>query len=862
MIGTALGAQTPVARIQSEVSSSYMSTLKGSQHPLAQPQFDVGRMPSDTRLSGMTIVFNRSAAQEADLQALLAAQQDPASPLFHQWITPDEYATRFGMSQADIDSVSLWLQQQGFSIDSVARSKNMIHFSGSVSQVEMAFQTQMHYYNVEGAKHFAPSTALSVPTAIAPVILGVRNLSDFRLKPMHITAKSGSLRPSYTSGVSGGVFYAPGDIKVAYDMNPLLQSSINGTGQVIAIMGQSAIQNSDIENFQKAANLTVKDPTMVLVPNTGTSVTSPGDEAESDIDLEWSGAIATGANIDFVYTGSNTSYGVFDSLTYAVDQKIGNIISLSYGGCEPLEGGAAGVAPLESTLQQAEAQGQTVIASSGDTGSTACFVENPPQGNDPPLTTQEELAVNYPASSQYVTGTGGTEITAANSVDTNSTYWDAETPGSDILTSLKIYIPEIAWNDDSSTCGSTDCLSASGGGKSALFTKPSWQTTLTPADGQRDVPDIALYSSPAYPGYLYCTSDQTSWVSGQAASCNSGFRDSSTQDLTVAGGTSFAAPIFAGMLATINQKAGYTTGQGLINPTLYGLATSGGAYTAAAGFHDVTSGNNNCTAGPTYCSSTAGYSAGPGYDQVTGLGSIDLNMLASAWTASTTTLIGTTTTISASSTTPALNASDTFTVTVTPVSGTTAPTSTITVIVDGGTPVTGIALVASGASAVATYPTSFTTAGPHTVVAQYLGDSTHAPSTGVITVTVPGSTTPGTFKLAATNVSVSQGSSGTSTITVTPAGGYTGTVLLNFDTSNDNALANLCYSFTNTLSNGDGSVAVTSATTAVTTQLTLDTNASDCVSAAVVLGKKSGLHRFTALGKTAKNSPPSKPDPA
>ena len=160
MTATAFGAQAPTPRIQSEISSSAMTTLKGSLRPFAQARFDAGRMPSDARLNGMSIFFNRSAAQQADLEALLAAQQDPASPLFHQWLTPDQYAARFGMSQADIDKVEAWLQQQGFSIDSVARSRNMIRFSGTAGQAEQAFQTQMHYYSVAGEKHFAPSTEL------------------------------------------------------------------------------------------------------------------------------------------------------------------------------------------------------------------------------------------------------------------------------------------------------------------------------------------------------------------------------------------------------------------------------------------------------------------------------------------------------------------------------------------------------------------------------------------------------------------------------------------------------------------------------------------------------------------------------
>ena len=293
MATTALGAQTPTPRIRSEVNNSEVSMLKDSLHPLAQAQVDAGRMPADFRLHGIGIVFNRSAAQQADLEALIAAQQDPKSPLYHQWLNPDQFAARFGMAQADIETVQAWLQQRGFSVDSVARSKNIIRFSGSVSQVEQAFQTEMHYYGANGSQHFAPSTALSVPTAIAPTVESVRNLSDFRPRPMHISANNTRARTAFTSSISGSVFFAPGDIATVYDINPLYSGGINGAGQSIAVVGQSGITVSDIEHFQSAAGLPIKDPTLVLVPGTGSStVVSGGDEGESDLDLEWSSAIA------------------------------------------------------------------------------------------------------------------------------------------------------------------------------------------------------------------------------------------------------------------------------------------------------------------------------------------------------------------------------------------------------------------------------------------------------------------------------------------------------------------------------------------------------------------------------------------
>jgi hypothetical protein len=287
--------------------------------------------------------------------------------------------------------------------------------------------------------------------------------------------------------------------------------------------------------------------------------------------------------------------------------------------------------------------------------------------------------------------------------------------------------------------------------------------------------------------------------------------------------------------------------------------------TYASAFHDVTSGNNYCTAGTTYgyCSSsgaTEGFAAGTGYDEVTGLGSVDLNKLATAWTASTSpVLIDTATAVTASSMAPAANANDNFTITVTSDTGTTIPGGTIQITVDGGTAINEN-LESNGTYL---YTTSFATAGSHIVFVAYSGDTTHAASTGSITVNVPTTSSGGgtfSFTPVPTNVTVARGNSAPSTITVTPASGYTGTVDLSFDTSNDTALQNLCYEFTNQLSNGDGSVTVSSATTAVTTQLLFDTNAADCVSAAAV--EKSGkrplhiLHPVNSARNNGSNSAP------
>ena len=878
MTAGVLGAQAPAPRITAEVTNSEQSTLKGSLHPFAQAQNDAGRMPADTRLNGISIYFNRSAAQQADLEALLAAQQNPSSPQYHQWLTPDQFATRFGMAQSDLDKVQTWLQQQGFSIDSIARSRNMIRFSGTVNQVEQAFSTQMHFYNVAGVKHFAPSTELSLPAAITPAVSGIRNLNDFRPRPQVVKT-----RAAFTSSQTGSVFLSPGDIATAYDVKSLYSASNTGTGQSIAVVGQSFVQVSDIENFESAAGLNKKDPTLVVVPGTGdASTAATGDEGESDLDLEWSSAMAPGADVFFVYTGSSTNFGVFDSVSYAVDEKIAPIISMSYDSCET-ELASTDFTTLEAVFSQAATQGQSVFVASGDQGSTACY-------GDTHLTTaqQQALAVNYPASSAYVTGVGGTEISTSDGIDPTtgnkganySTYWQSAS-GSDNVDSLIQYIPEVTWNDDPYSVGVSASngggLSATGGGASgenasSSIPRPSWQTSFPgiPSGSTRLVPDVALYSSPSLPGYLMCTSDTSFWGSSQQASCNSGFRDSATGTLTVAGGTSFATPIFAGMIAILNQATKYTTGQGLINPKLYTLAANSTTYASA--FHDVTTGDNYCTAGSPYCASngaTLGFIAGTGYDEVTGLGSVDLNNLVSAWganTGSSAGLTGSTTTVSASNSAPTSGQSVTFSITVAPASGTGTPTGTVNLSVDGGgTSYSNSGTTTSvtlGSNGTATYTTSFSSSGTHEVVAVYAGDSTFAASTGSASVTIGTvSSGKGTISLASSpsTLTVSQGSSGSESITVTPAGGYTGTVLLTMTTSNDTALQNLCFSFTTMNNSGQGSVSV-SGTSAVTTQLTLDTNASDCSSSTGAV--KKGVHSLRALRNNSSVSRGTTPPPS
>jgi subtilase family serine protease len=794
-------------RITEAPSSSATMQLPNSVNPRAKAQYDIGRVNASTQFEGMTISFKPSAGQQAALDALVQAQQTPGSPQYRRWITPAQYASQFGLSSNDLAKVKAWLEQQGFAVDRISNSQNAITFSGTAAQVEAAFQTQLHRYNVNGVVHTANASALSIPAALGGVVLSVRNVSDFRPHPLHRP------RPSFTiaSGSTQFHFLAPGDFATIYDLAPLYNAGFTGSGKTIVIVGQSAIASADVTHFQSAAGLTQKAPTMTLVPGSGTSTAddASGDEDESDLDVEWSGAVATGATINFVYVGNAQNTNVFDSIQYAIDNDLGQVISSSYGACEASISGAD-ITTFQSWFEQANAQGQTVVAAAGDDGATDCETT----GNSNTVVNGDEatqgLAVDYPGSSPNVTSIGGTEF--SGDVNSPGTYWNSSNSSSN--TSAIEYIPEMVWNDTSTANGPD----AGGGGKSILFGKPSWQTgTGVPNDSARDVPDISLNASPDHDGYLFCASG-TGGTNADPTSCSNGFLDSQG-DPTVAGGTSFGAPIFSGIVAILNQKLN-ANGLGNVNPEIYSLAASD----YASAFHDVTTGNNEipCEVGSVDCtSSPIGYTATTGYDLASGWGSIDAgNFVGVFSTGSAATPQATTLALTASSTSAQVGTAITVTATVANDSGSGTPAGTVQFSVNGSN-VGGAVTLSSG---VATYSFTPSTAGTYTVAATYApSDATvNSASSATLAITVAGTSNgSASFSLGATNVTVAQGGSGTSTITVTPSGGFTGGVA--FALSGPSTLTNFSYCVNS---------ATVTGTAAVTTSITLFTTPSSCPAAA------------------------------
>ncbi len=740
-----LGFAAVPNRIKSAVSDAQAVAQEGGVSPRVRGAVDQGRLSGATPLTGLSVNFLPSAAQQAALDTLLQAQQDSSSPSYHKWLTPTQFGAQFGMSESDLSAVTGWLQAHGLQVSEIAPSRNAIHFSGTVAQVEQAFQTELHALSVDGEAHFANTTAPMLPSAFAGTVASVRGLDNFRVKaharaasrtvPYSVGGRSASSAPSShpfaVDPNTGTEYVAPEDFSKIYDVNTLYNAGFTGSASYpIGIIGQTAITTSstspDISAFRSAFGLSATQPNFILTPNTGSSqIIDAGDLSESELDLEWAGAVAPSAPLYFVYTGNagcgsnvGCSYDVFTALQYAIQTYQVNgkplpILSVSYGRCEPQE--TQYYATYETWFQQANAQGQTILTASGDQGAAACDYTTLSSNS---YAATGGLQVSYPASSAYVTGIGGTSF--SGDLTSNPTYW-ALTDDTNFGNELGLFIPSSTWNDSATTAQAIlqQGLSASGGGVSSLFPKPSWQIGPgVPADGKRDVPDLSLSADPNHDGFLVC-------ISGSCTGTNGYFN--------VYGGTSVASPSFAGILAITEQKLGGF--QGNINPSIYRIGTNATAY--ASSFHDITTGTNvvPCVvaASDVGCSGgTMGYSAGTGYDLVTGLGAPDAANFAAAL-GGVANLNATTNTLTLSATAPVTGQAITFTATIGTGSLATVPTGSVVFTVDAAAAGTSVAV---GANGIATFTTTFTSGGPHTVAAVYSGDTNYYGSSSISTVPV------------------------------------------------------------------------------------------------------------------------------
>jgi hypothetical protein len=716
-------------RITSPIDSSQVVPLAKSLHPKAQPQYDMGAVDPSLALSYITLLMAPSPTQQRALDQLLAQQQDRNSSNYHQWLTPQQFADRFGLSHNDMNKVTAWLKSQGFQILSIGGGRNSVVFSGTASQVQSAFKTEIHNYNIEGQEHFANSMSLMIPAALNGVVSSVMGLHSFLPKPASQFRGAGAVRNSrgdyYDRKFVFPNFLAPDDVATIYDIAPLYDAStpIDGTGQKLAIVGQTDVYLADITEFRSGFNLapitgctTNANGVITACSSTyfqydlvgsdpGTTYPCSGDLSEADLDIEWSGATARKAQI--VYVNSPVTYdsncnptntaSVNAALNAAINPPSGPpvapVISMSYGICE------LQAANLEPLLEQGNAEGVTILNSSGDQGSAGCDF-NPPNTNLPFSPAVGGLAVSYPASSPEVTGVGGTEISLANdSYPSPSTFWNT-TLGPNGGTAQS-YVPELPWNDDeelaqychSPASGDPFCktgnpatpgwvpltasataaqvqsdiwISAGGGGASNCFyhatsvclgagagpsgggfAQPSYQQGLkvpnAPA-GVRYVPDVSLLGSADFPGYIFCTPINAPTNTASTCAGASGIATAVGTYESIVGGTSVSSPVFAGIVALLNQALG-GSGLGNINPKLYALA----ATPTNGVFHSIASGDNNvycqpntpsgfpsnviCPAAGVFGFSSSNADPTTGYNLVTGLGSVDADKLVLALTA-------------------------------------------------------------------------------------------------------------------------------------------------------------------------------------------------------------------------------------
>ncbi|HEU5339928.1 MAG TPA: Ig-like domain repeat protein [Edaphobacter sp.] len=806
-------AQLPVprSRVVHAVDEARLKVLAGNTHPLARPEFDRGALDEATPMHRIVLVLQRGPEQEKALERLLDQQQDKTSPSYHQWLTPEAFGAAFGPTDSDLSAVTGWLSDHGFAGIHVNAARTLIEFNGTAGAVRRAFHTTMHRYEVEGEQHIANASDPEVPEALAPVIAGIASLNNFprkaesrkvgnfrrdaeshaitRLPEVSGHAQPGTQsQPDFTITNGGHTFYGvtPYDFASLYNVLPLWNAGIDGTGQTIAIPGQTEINAADFVNFRKLFNLPLGNtatPTGTQYLNIIYNGPSPGiapDEGEADIDTQWSGAVAKGATIDYVISeGTEVTQGTDLSAIYIVDNDLAPILSYSYGQCE-LFLGTSGNAFYSTLWQQAAAEGITVVVASGDSGAAGCDASGPEYATN-------GLGVNGLSSTPNNIAVGGTDFYMPNG---GAAYWST---ANDPTTEASVlgHIPETPWNETCTNsafatlsvflgespeqvCNSTlaksdgfvsvvgggggvsDCTRSDGRTASSCsggYPKPAWQAGKSvPQDGLRDVPDVSLFASSGFFGAFYVVCQQSGNVDGKPCSLNA-----PSYDFAGYGGTSVATPAFAGIIALINQKTGNR--QGNANYALYNLANqqtqaatqcggSSGVPASDCMFNDVTistiampclKGSPNCTTSNSVdgIGVLSGWKGANNYDLATGLGSVNAANLVNNWSSVSFTATATSLTLS-----PAIVAHGS------PISASVAVTST------GGTPAGGVSInglaangsVSSGVLSGGAYTTTIANfpGGTYSVSAHYAGNGTYAASDSnavSLTVTPEASTT-------------------------------------------------------------------------------------------------------------------------
>ena len=416
--------------------------IGNAQRARLYARYDAGPVSATMPMHRMEMVLRPGAARRAGLEQFVADQQNPSSAEFHRWLSPEQFADRFGVPQADAAQVAAWLQSVGMTNVRIARGRMFVTYSGAAGAVEGAFRVAIHGFSVGGHRHYANVSAPSIPVALSGMVSDVIGFDDFNPAPQWIPATS--ITTQYASG--SGNDLGPDDLAAIYNVKPLYAGGIAGSGTTVAVLGQTPISLADYRAYRQMFGLTANDFQVVPVPDSGSGTNAVVDQIEATLDTEVLGAVARNATLLYVW-GSTA----IDAAQYVVDNRLAQVMSLSYAGCE--DGSAL---YYQDIALQANAEGITWVNAAGDSGAAGCDTISS-------ASAVNGLAVTSPGSVPQITAVGGTAFVNGSS----SQYWSS-TNNSQEGSALG-YVPETGWSDQ-------DAVMGGGGGASLMFAKAGYQS--------------------------------------------------------------------------------------------------------------------------------------------------------------------------------------------------------------------------------------------------------------------------------------------------------------------------------------------------------------------------------------------------
>ncbi len=466
----ASNAQAKRLLVTQKIDNSKLTTLVGNTRPEANMLNDRGPVSADLQMDHMLLLLKRPAELDAAATKFVDDLHNPKSANFHKWISAAQFGQMFGPAASDVAAVTGWLADNGFTVNLVYSNHMFIDFSGTASQIEAAFHTQIRNYEVNGETHIANANNPQIPAALAGVVAGPVSLNNFRPRAMHsrlhgthIEARSGQLRADYTPG-NGDYPIVPYDLAKIYNIAPLFSSGISGQGMKIVVVEDTNLWNcnpthslgactatSDWAVFRNsfglskytAGNLSQVNPAPQVgtnnctIPSTGSGYPAGSgintDDVEAAIDVMWATAAAPNASIVNAACRSTTVFGgtiaIQNILSHPNADNV-DVISMSYGESEA-QSGATLNASFNTTFQQAVAQGVGIFVSSGDELAASAGVNR-------------GIGISGWMSSQYDVSVGGLDY-ADTYLGLNSTYWNSTNNA--FYGSAKSYIMEQPWND-------------------------------------------------------------------------------------------------------------------------------------------------------------------------------------------------------------------------------------------------------------------------------------------------------------------------------------------------------------------------------------------------------------------------------